>query len=458
VTYPTTRRISYLEVHLLEASALVGDLVESSLDVDVGLTADTTEEKLGLAEVGVIVAASIEVGTSKLVDASILHHVETSPWRIDIATLLIAALHLAVSITVLTDAVLVAVARAVAGSAGRRAQVRSIGLGGRDDGLSHLIDGLLDEDLLVELLKILLSGLAHEDTLGGLERNLKGGDGVSDLDRSPPGRNAGLVVLSDVHGSHALITILASLAVALDVGLDVVKLILEGVAGLGVDLSIVDPEEGVDISDVGTDGIIPVVGKAAGADRSSSGDVHIVRDGDLVEDRTSEAGLNVEDEVLEELPGGHLVESVLHLGSIEIATIGEADSTLRAVIVEEDKHVILISRLESLAAADARHILTSKDLDEVLASDKVASEILRNTVIHIRAVGLVDDLTGLGVLRVTSDIILHHNDDVLVGNTHLVDNLIGVADISLVTIVVITIGTSSKNNPGVLTKLLLRQV
>jgi len=458
VTYPTTRRISYLEVHLLETSALVGDLVESSLDVDIGLTADTTEEELGLAEVGVLVAAGIEEGTSKLVDASILHDVETSLGRIDIATLLVAALHLAVLVVVLTDAVLVAVARAVASGAGRRAQVRSIGLGSRDDGLSHLIDGLLDADLLVELLKILLSGLAHEDTLGGLERNLKGGDSVSDLDGSLPGRNAGLVVLSDVHGSHALVTILASLAVALDVGLDVVKLILEGVAGLGVDLSIVDPEEGVDISDVGTDGIIKVVSEAAGADRSSSGDVDVLGDGDLVEDGTSEASLNVEDEILVHLVGGHLVESALHLGGIEVAAVGEADGALRAVIVEEDKHVILIGRLEALAAADASHILTSKDLDEVLAVDKSASEILRNSGIHIRAVGLVDDLTGLGVLRVTSNIILHHNDDVLIRDTHLVDDLIGVADISLVTIVVITIGTSSKNNPGVLTKLLLRQV
>jgi len=405
-----------------------------------------------------IIAASIEVGTSKLMDASILQDVETSPGRIDIATLLVAALHLAVGCTVLTNAVLVAVARAVASRAGRRAQVRSIGLGSRDDGLGHLVDGLLDGDLLVELLKILLSGLAHEDTLGGLKRNLKGGDSISDLDRSLPGRNAGLVVLSDVHGSHALVTILAGLTVALDVGLDVIKLILEGVAGLGVDLSVVDPEEGVDISDVGTDGIIPVVGKAAGADRSSSGDVHIVRDGDLVEDRTSEAGLNVEDEVLVKLLGGHLVEQVLHLSSIKITTTREADGTLRTVIVKEDKNVILLSRLKSLAAADARHILTSKDLDEVLAVDKTASEILRNSGVHIRASGLVDDLSALGVLRVISNIILHHNNDVLIRNTHLVDNLIGMANISLVTIVIITIGTSSKNNPGVLTKLLLRQV
>jgi len=408
----------------------------------------------------VIIAASIEEGLRKAVDTSVVLIVAgvTNTWRIVIAALFVAALILAVSSAVFLNAVLVAVAAGIAAGARSRAQVRSIRLGSSDDGRGHVINSLLDSDLLVKLLEVGLSGLVHEDTLGSLKRNFKGRDGVSDLDGFSLLANSGIVELGDINGSKLLVTILAGLTVALDVGLDVVKLILEGVAGHAVDLSIVDPEEGVDISDVGTDGVIVVVCEAAGTDRSGSGHINVGWEDKLVEDRAREAGLDVEDEVLEELVLGHGVKKILHLVSIKIATIREAHGTLRAVIIEENKDVIIRARLEGLATASASHILTRKDADESLAVNKVTSIILRNSGIHIRASGLVDDLTGLGVRGVVGDIILHHNDDVFIRNTHLVDNLISMANISLVTIVVVTIRTSSKNNPSVLLTLLLGEV
>jgi len=448
-----------LEGHLVEGKALRVDLIKSSINVDISLTADTTEEELSLTEVSVIVTTSIKEGSRKLLNARVtLLGIKVGTWRIDIATLLVAALHLAVVGAVLTNAVLVAVAAPVAGLASGHAQVMSIRLGSKDDGLSHFVDSPLDGDLLVELLEVLLSRLSHEDVLGGHERNIEGRDGVSDLDRLSLDINAGLVVLSKLEGSKLLLTILAGLTVTLDVLLDVIKLILEGVTGLAVDLSIVDPEEGVDISDVGTDGRIVVVSKAACTDGSGSGDIDVGRELELVEDRAREASLNVEDEVLEHLPGSHGIEGLLHLGGIEVAATREAHGTLRTVIIEEDKDVIVRTRLEGLATADTLHVLTSKNLEESLTVDIAASVILRNTVVHIRTVRLVDDSTLLGVLSIVGDIILHHNNDTLIRDTHLVDNLIGMADISLMTIVVITIRTSSKNNPGVLLDILLRKV
>jgi len=406
-----------------------------------------------------IVATVSKELLSKLVDTSItLLRVKAEPGRINIATFLVAALHLAVLVVVLTNAIRVAVAAPVASAAGRHAQMRSIGLGSVDDGSSHVIDGLLDGDLLVELLKVLISGLVHEDTLGGHKRNLEGGDSISDLDGSSLNSGGGVEEVGKSDTLHPLVTVLAGLTVALDVLLDVVELILEGVTSLGVHLSIVDPEVRVDISDVGTDCVIPVEGKAALTNRGGSGDVHVVGKDELVEDRASEASLDVDNEVLEHLLAVHGVDGGLHLGAVEVAATREADSTLRTVIVEENKNVVIRARLEALATADATHILTSKDLDEVLAGNKVASVILGNTLVHIRAVGLVDDLTGLGILIVVSNIILHHNNDALIRNTHLVDNLIGVANISLVTIVVVTVTASSKNNPGLGGKLLLRKV
>jgi len=459
IAYPTTRRIRvYLELSDVEKRALVLDLLKSSLNVDISLLADTTEEKLRLAEIRMLIATSLKEGAGKLMDARVAIIVETGPRRLLGAALLVAALHLAVSSAVLADAVLVAVAGLVASDARSRVKVRSVGLGGLDDRGGHAIDGLLDGDLLVEFNEVLLGGLIHEHISGGLKRNIEGGDSISDLDRSSSSSRRGLEVLSDTEGSHLLGTILAGLTVVLDVGLDVVELILEGVARLDVDLSVVDPEEGVDISDVGVDGVIVVVGEAAGADGSSSGDVHVLRDGDVVEDRASEAGLDVEDEVLEELLVSHGLEGGVHLLGTKVATVREADSALRTVIVEENENIISGGRLEGLAAADASHVLTGEDLDEVGAGDILASVILRDAGIHIRAVRLVDDLTLLGVLSIVSDIILHHDNDVVVRDAHLVDDLISVANISLVTVVIVTVRTGSKHNPGVLLEVLLGKV
>jgi len=324
----------------------------------------------------VIVTTLAEELLSKLVDALVVDVglVEANSWRIFIAALLVAALELAVRGTVFLNAILIAVAASIAASARGLSKKRLRGHGSLDDGGSHGVDGLLDGDLLVELLEVVLGGLVHEDALGGHERNFKGRDSVGDLDGLLDTRGllvvGGVEVVSEKNTLHALITILASLTVALDVVLDVLELILEGVAALAVDLSIVDPEEGVDISNVGTDGAIVVVGEAAGTNGSGSGDVHVGRKDELVEDRAREAGLDVDDELAEELPVSHGVKSSLHLRTVEIAAIREAHGTLRTVIIEEDKDVVAGARLEGLAAADASHILTSKDLDEVLAVDK----------------------------------------------------------------------------------------
>jgi len=377
-------------------------------------------------------------------------------WRIIVAALFIAAFKLAVRSAVFLNAIMIAVAAIITAGARSHAKMRSIGLGGFNDGGGHIINSLLDGDLLVELLKVLVSGLRHEDTLGGHERNFKGRDSVSDLDGSSRNSSAsGLEEFSHIDVLDGFITILASLTVAFDVLLDVIELILESVTGLAVNFSIMDPEEGVDISDVGTDGIIPVVSKAAGTNRSGSGNINVRGKNKLVEDRAREAGLDVDDEFLEHVLRSHGVDDSLHLVAIKIATIREAHSTLTAVIIEENENIIIRTRLKSLATANARHILTSHDLNPVVAVNIWSSIILRNSGIHIRAVGLVDDLSGLGVTRVTSNIILHHNNDTFIRDTHVVDDLIGVANISLVTIVVVTITTSSEENPSLSFKLLL---
>jgi len=460
--YPTTRRTNNLESLEVEGTTLGTNLLNGSLHINIGLLADTTEKKLGLANVRVIVATASEVLLSELVNTGLIAlNIKAVIRRIEVATFLIAALQLAeFSAVTIIGAVLIAVARLITGLTSRKTKVRVLRHGSIDDGSGHFVDSLLDEDLFVELLEVLIGGLVHEHTLGGHERNVESGDGVSDLDRSARGdRAGGLEVVGHSHGTHLLlVTILASLTVTLDILLDVIEIILEGVASLGVDLSIVDPEVRVDISDVSTDGVIPVESEAALTNRGGGGDVHAVRKAQLVEDRASEASLDVEDEVLVHLLLSHSIDSVLHLLSIDVAAAGEADSTLRTVIIEEDKNVIIRARLKALATADASHVFTSEDLKEVLASHEIAGVILGDPSVHIRTVRLVDDLTLLRIRVRVSDIILHHNNDALVRDAQLVDNLISVADISLMTVVIITVAASDKNDPSLSLGVLLRKM
>ena len=88
-------------------------------------------------------------------------------------------------------------------------------------------------------------------------------------------------------------------------------------------------------------------------------------------------------------------------------------------------------------------------LKEDIRPDTAADIVLGDTVVHIRAVGMVDDLPRGGVLLGEGDVIVHHHDDVVIRHPVGVHDLVGVAHIRLVAVVEPSIAASHQHHPQV---------
>ena len=98
-----------------------------------------------------------------------------------------------------------------------------------------------------------------------------------------------------------------------------------------------------------------------------------------------------------------------------------------------------------------KHILHigTLHLKEDIRPDTAADIVLGDTVVHIGAVGMVDDLPRGGVLLGEGDIIVHHHDDVVIRHTVGVHDLVGVTHIRLVAVVEPAIAASHQHHPQV---------
>lgn len=338
-----------------------------------------------------------------------------------------------------------------------RGGVLDEGSGGslREDLRDHVVD---DSDDLLLLLKgesVGLGGGLGVAAAGGLERDHPGGDHVREVDLGllagvgaedgglPPGVHV-------VGGGHREVAILAGEAVGGHLALHVGELLLEGLGGLEV-LDVVDPEEREDIGDVGAGLARVLVGVAGGVDGGGGGDVDVLGDVDLVEHRARVAGLDVEDKLAVEALVVHGLEGGLELGRVDVAAVGEAEDVAAAVVVKEDKEVVVGGGLEGLARADAGHVLAGKDLEEVVGGGLRAGVVVGDSGVHVGGVSsvVVEDLALVGVGAAVGDIVVHEHDDVLVGDAEAVGDLVAVADVGLVTVVAVALGAGSENDPDV---------
>ena len=62
---------------------------------------------------------------------------------------------------------------------------------------------------------------------------------------------------------------------------------------------------------------------------------------------------------------------------------------------------------------------------------------------------MIDDHSGSRILLGVGDVVIHHDDDVVIRDTVGMDNLVGVAYVGLVPVVEPAITTSHKKNPQV---------
>jgi len=93
--------------------------------------------------------------------------------------------------------------------------------------------------------------------------------------------------------------------------------------------------------------------------------------------------------------------------------------------------------------------VTSHGSHEVLRSDVSARVVNLEVTSDIRTVSSVEELTWERILSVVSDIVVHHKDDVIVRDTVLLHDLVSVGSISLVSVVVVTVGTGNNDSPVV---------
>ena len=68
-------------------------------------------------------------------------------------------------------------------------------------------------------------------------------------------------------------------------------------------------------------------------------------------------------------------------------------------------------------------------------------------MVHVSPVRLVDDLARGGVLLVVGDIVVHHDDDVVVRDSVGVYDLVGMTDVCLVTIVEPSVTAGNQKHP-----------
>ena len=106
------------------------------------------------------------------------------------------------------------------------------------------------------------------------------------------------------------------------------------------------------------------------------------------------------------------------------------------MVSEIHKNIVIGSRSQGLARSHVGVDLFSlEDLEEDVWPDAATDIVLGHAVVDIGAVGVVDDLAGGGVLLVVGDVIVHHDNDVVIRHPVTTDDLVGVTHVSLVTIV-----------------------
>jgi hypothetical protein len=166
------------------------------------------------------------------------------------------------------------------------------------------------------------------------------------------------------------------------------------------------------------------------------------------------ASFHVEDELAVHLLGEHALESSVEARGLEVGANREGNDAGSSVVSEEDEDIILRSRLEDLASGLDASRVAGDDVDEGVSGHIVAGVVLLAASINIVAgctlsSGLVEELALGRVLRVVGNVVKVHHNNALRGDTAILHNLEGVASISLVTIVVIAIGTGNNDGPRV---------
>jgi hypothetical protein len=157
------------------------------------------------------------------------------------------------------------------------------------------------------------------------------------------------------------------------------------------------------------------------------------------EHRAGFAGFHIEDEFLVHFLGVHGLEGVKELISVK-EVINDSNEAGGSVISEVDEDVVVSGTLKDLLPLGCGGV-TSENSEEVVSSDIIALIVDNTASIDVVTVWLVENFSWERILRVVGNIIDIHGDIVVRVNTVTYENLIRVADIVLVAVVVIVVGS-----------------
>lgn len=125
------------------------------------------------------------------------------------------------------------------------------------------------------------------------------------------------------------------------------------------------------------------------------------------------------------------------------------------MIREEDEDVVIFGRLEDTSAANIMdcRLVTFQNMEEDLGLNCKSFVIDNNPIIDINTrigiSGFVEDFSSERVLDIMGNVVIGKSDDLVLGETVLFKNMVGVVDISLVTIIRVGVRAGYQNGPVV---------
>lgn len=119
----------------------------------------------------------------------------------------------------------------------------------------------------------------------------------------------------------------------------------------------------------------------------------------------------------------------------------EGNKPWGSMIGEEDENIVIFGGFENTSTADMLNcrFVALKDMKEVFGLNSKPLVINNNSLININSRigirGFVEDLALERVLDVMSDIVICEGDDLVLGETVLFEDVVGVVDVGLVAVV-----------------------
>ena len=145
----------------------------------------------------------------------------------------------------------------------------------------------------------------------------------------------------------------------------------------------------------------------------------------------------------------HVLDGGVEIIGIEIFS-REANEAWGSVVSKVDEHLAVLVRLQNLAVASSSFAsLSLNDSQEVGWCNVFAAVIDVAASVNVFTVWFVEHLTRERILSVVGDVIIGQGDNLILRDSVFLHDLVGMADIGLMSVVAIARGAGDKDSPVV---------